>query len=158
MSREKRRLAECGLTSKIKFRRQLGHDLTPSRRKDNRARSKARSGIESIFADQQCALGLVVRTIGLVRATTKIALANLTHNLRRYLWLNKSQKTTNRRHLTGADTPSLAGRHHQKTDVAARNAILRPKVRATPGSSRCHPAKKVQIQRLAHPILPIDAG
>lgn len=86
-------LAERGLTSKIHFRRQPGHDLTPSQRKANRARSKVRSGIESIFADQKCALGLVVRTIGLARATTKIALANLTYNLRRYLWLTERPMT-----------------------------------------------------------------
>jgi hypothetical protein len=31
-------------------------------------------------------LGLVVRTIGLARARTKIGLANLVHNMRRLLW------------------------------------------------------------------------
>lgn len=86
-------LAERGLVSKIHFRRRPGHDLTPPQRKANRARSKVRSAVESIFADQKCALGLVIRTIGLARATTKIALANLTYNLRRYLWLTERPKT-----------------------------------------------------------------
>ena len=34
-------------------------------------------------------MGLVVRTIGLVRATTKIGLANLVYNMRRLLWLER---------------------------------------------------------------------
>jgi len=77
----------------LTFRRQPGHDLTPSQRKANRARSKVRSGVEGVFADQKCALGLIIRTIGLARATTKIALANLTYNFRRYLWLAERPKT-----------------------------------------------------------------
>jgi hypothetical protein len=34
-------------------------------------------------------MGLFVRTIGLARATTKIGLANLSHNMRRLLWLQR---------------------------------------------------------------------
>ncbi|WP_083463619.1 transposase [Prosthecomicrobium hirschii] len=86
-------LAERGLTSKIHFRGQPRHDLAPSQRKANRARSKVRSGVKGVFADQKCALGLIVRTIGLARATTKIALANLTYNFRCYLWLAERPKT-----------------------------------------------------------------
>jgi len=86
-------LTERGLTSKIHLRRRPGQDLTPGHRKANWARSKVRSGIEGVFADQKCALGLVVRTIGLARATTKIALATLTYNFRRYLWLTEHPKT-----------------------------------------------------------------
>ena len=86
-------LAERGLASKIHFRRQPGHDVTPSQRKANRARSKVRSGVEGVFADQKCALGPIIRTIGLAGATTKIAIANLTYNFRRYLWLAEHPKT-----------------------------------------------------------------
>jgi hypothetical protein len=32
-------------------------------------------------------MGLVVRTIGLARATVKIGLANLVYNMRRAVWL-----------------------------------------------------------------------
>ena len=32
-------------------------------------------------------MGLVVRTIGLVRAHVKIGLANLAFNIRRFIWL-----------------------------------------------------------------------
>ncbi len=32
-------------------------------------------------------MGLVVRTIGIARATVKIGLANITYNMRRAVWL-----------------------------------------------------------------------
>jgi hypothetical protein len=33
-------------------------------------------------------MGLVVRTIGIARATVKIGLANLAYNIRRLVWLS----------------------------------------------------------------------
>jgi hypothetical protein len=42
-----------------------------------------RSRVEHVFAAEKRHMGLVVRTIGLLRATAKIALANLAYNLRR---------------------------------------------------------------------------
>ncbi len=80
-------LAKNGRRSKIHFRRQPGHDLTPSQRKANRARSKVRSAVETVFAGQKHHFGLFVRTIGLARARTKIGLANLAYNLKRFLWI-----------------------------------------------------------------------
>lgn len=52
-----------------------------------RARSKVRSAIEHVFADQKHRMRLFVRTIGIARARTKICLASLAYNLRRYLYL-----------------------------------------------------------------------
>ncbi|TDP45685.1 hypothetical protein DES42_105392 [Zavarzinia compransoris] len=43
--------------------------------------------MEGVFAHQKHAFGLVVRTIGIARTTTKIALAILAYNIRRYIWL-----------------------------------------------------------------------
>jgi IS5 family transposase len=80
-------LAKHRRRSKIHFRRQPGHDLTPSQRKANRARSKVRSAVETVFAGQKHRFGLFVRTIGLARAQTKIGLANLANNLKRFLWI-----------------------------------------------------------------------
>ena len=40
-------------------------------------------------AAQKCRLGLVVRTIGLVRAQAKIGLANLAYNFARLTWLDR---------------------------------------------------------------------
>ena len=61
------------------------------RRKAKRARSKIRSAVEGAFAHRKYAFGLAVRTIGMARATTKIALANLVYNVRRYIWLAEHQ-------------------------------------------------------------------
>jgi IS5 family transposase len=81
-------LASNGRFSMIHFRRQSGHDLTASQKKANRARSKVRSAVETVFAAQKHVMGLFIRTIGIDRAATKIGLANLVYNLKRYLWLD----------------------------------------------------------------------
>jgi len=80
-------LAKQGRRSKIHFRRQPGLDLTPSQRKANRARSKIRSAVETVFAVQKNRFGLFVRTIGRARARTEIGLANLADDLKRFLWI-----------------------------------------------------------------------
>jgi transposase, IS5 family len=59
--------------------------LTPSQRKANRAHSRVRSAVETVFAVQKHRFGLVVRTIGLARARVKIGLANLTYNFGRLI-------------------------------------------------------------------------
>ena len=53
-----------------------------------------RAHIEHVFADLKARMGLFVRTIGLARATTKIGLANLVHNMRRLLWLQRQPVLT----------------------------------------------------------------
>lgn len=53
----------------------------------NGARSKVRAAVEHVFAHQKGPMGLVVRTIGLARATVKIGLANIAYNMRRAVWL-----------------------------------------------------------------------
>ena len=55
--------------------------------KANRARSRIRSAVETVFAAQKHRFGLFVRTIGLARARTKIGLANLAYNLNRFIWI-----------------------------------------------------------------------
>ncbi|MFZ2871459.1 IS5 family transposase [Zavarzinia sp.] len=84
-------LSARGLRSRIHFRRRPGQDLSGPQKKANRARSKVRSAVEGVFAHQKQVFGLVVRTIGMARATTKIALANLAYNVRRYIWLTEHQ-------------------------------------------------------------------
>jgi hypothetical protein len=43
--------------------------------------------VEHVFAAQKRRLHLVIPTIGLARATTKITLANLAYNMRRLMWI-----------------------------------------------------------------------
>ena len=54
----------------------------------NARKSAVRAAVEHVFARQKGPMGLFVRTIGLARARTKIGLANLVYNMRRYVWLN----------------------------------------------------------------------
>ena len=56
-------------------------------RRGNATRGKVRSAVEHVFAAQKQRLKLVVRTVGIARATTKIGLANLAYNLQRFAWL-----------------------------------------------------------------------
>jgi IS5 family transposase len=60
----------------------------------NAKKSAVRAHIEHVFAEQKVRMGLFVRTIGLARATTKIGLANLVHNMRRLLWLERQAALT----------------------------------------------------------------
>ena len=53
----------------------------------NATRARVRSRVEHVFAAQKCRLGLLVRTIGMVRARVKIGLANLAYNFTRLAWL-----------------------------------------------------------------------
>jgi hypothetical protein len=53
----------------------------------NGKKSKVRTLVEHVFARQKGPMDLVVRTIGLARATVKIGLANLTYNMKRAVWL-----------------------------------------------------------------------
>ena len=45
-----------------------------------------RVAIEHVFAAQKCRLGLIVRWVGLARATAKLGLVNLVANLCRLAW------------------------------------------------------------------------
>ena len=58
-------------------------------RKANNAKSKIRSRVEHVFAEQKARMGLFVRTIGIARAKTKIGMANLVYNIRRLAWLTR---------------------------------------------------------------------
>ena len=53
----------------------------------NATRARVRSRVEHVFAAQKCRLGLVVRTVGMMRARVKIGLANLAYNFSRLAWL-----------------------------------------------------------------------
>ncbi|MEO0623157.1 MAG: IS5 family transposase [Pseudomonadota bacterium] len=90
--KNEKRIAAAGLVSKVHFRRAPGKPLPANRQKANAARSRVRSAIEHVFADQKHRMGLFVRTIGIARARTKIGFANLAYNLRRYLYLETATK------------------------------------------------------------------
>jgi IS5 family transposase len=62
--------------------------MPPHLARGNATRARVRVAIEHVFATQKCRLHLVVRTVGLARARTKLGLANLVTNMRRLAWLN----------------------------------------------------------------------
>ena len=80
-------LARQGFVSRIHVKKPKGKLMPTRTRIANGRKSKVRSAVEHVFAQQKGALHLVVRTIGMARATTRIGMANLAYNLRRLIWL-----------------------------------------------------------------------
>jgi hypothetical protein len=56
----------------------------------NGRKSTIRSHDEHVFAAQESRMGLVIRTIGIARATTKTGTANLVCNIKRLLFLQRT--------------------------------------------------------------------
>jgi transposase, IS5 family len=77
------------LTSHIHRKKPAGRPMPPRTARANAKKAAVRAHIEHVFAEQKARMGLFVRTIGLARAITKIGLANLVHNMRRLLWLDR---------------------------------------------------------------------
>lgn len=71
-------LDKHGFVSKIHRKKPKGRPMPETTRRANNAKSKVRSRIEHVFAQQKARMGLVVRTIGI---------ANLAYNIRRLVWL-----------------------------------------------------------------------
>ncbi len=85
--KNERHIARAGLFSKVHFKKPKGKSLADKLARANAVRSKVRAKIEHVFAAQKHRMGLCVRTIGIERARTKIGMANLAYNFKRYLWL-----------------------------------------------------------------------
>lgn len=80
-------LAKRGLTARLQRPKPRGKPMPPNIRRGNATRGKVRAAVEHVFACQKQRLRLVVRTVGLARAQTKLGLANLAYNLLRFVWL-----------------------------------------------------------------------
>lgn len=74
-------------TSHIHQKRKPRRPLPERIARANTRRSKIRAQVEHVFAGQKHRMGLVVRTIGIARATIKIGMANLAYNFQRLVWL-----------------------------------------------------------------------
>jgi transposase, IS5 family len=79
-------LEHRGLRPQFQRKKPRGKKMPPHIARGNATRARAR--VEHVFAAQQCRLGLVIRTVGLVRPHVKIGLANLAYNFTRLAWLN----------------------------------------------------------------------
>ena len=81
-------LRQEGYREHIQRKGTSGHPLTGWEKQGNRTRSRTRSRVEHIFAAQKQQAGtLLLRSIGLARAKTRIGLRNLVYNLQRFTYL-----------------------------------------------------------------------
>lgn len=77
-----------GLVPQFQRAKPRGKPMPAHVARGNATRGRIRARVEHVFAEQKRRLGLVIRTVGLDRATTKITLANLAFNMRRLTWLD----------------------------------------------------------------------
>jgi transposase, IS5 family len=82
-------LGKRGFVSRIHVKKPKGKPMPAATRVANARKSRVRSAVEHVFAHEKGLMGLVVRTIGLARAKLKIGLANITYNMRRFIWLER---------------------------------------------------------------------
>ena len=87
-AKNEKHLAENGLRSQIHRKKPQGKPMPEAVARANGKKSKVRAYVEHVFAQQKGTMVLVIRTIGLARATVKIGLANLTYNMKRAVWLS----------------------------------------------------------------------
>ena len=79
----------------VHFKKPKGQPMPEAHRRANQARSKVRSSVEHVFAEQKARMGLFIRTVGIARATIKIGLANIAYNnMRRLIWLETASPAT----------------------------------------------------------------
>jgi IS5 family transposase len=78
-----------GFVSHVHRKKPKGRIMPAAIRRVNNAKSKIRSKVEHVFADQKDRMDLFIRTIGIARATVKIGLANLVYNLKRLIFLRR---------------------------------------------------------------------
>ena len=81
-------LATNGMRSCLHRRKPPGRPMPRRTVLANAAKSRVRSAVEPVFARRKGPIALVVRTIGLARATTRIGLASLVCNMQHLVWLS----------------------------------------------------------------------
>ena len=81
-------LDKAGKVSRIHRKKPRGRPMAERTRKANARKSKVRARVEHPFAHQKGPMGLVIRTIGIVRARATITLANMAYNMKRWRWLD----------------------------------------------------------------------
>jgi len=76
-----------GLRPEFQRAKPRGRPMPDHIARGNATRARVRSLVEHVFAAEKRRMGLVVRCIGLARATARITLANLAYNMRRLAWI-----------------------------------------------------------------------
>lgn len=84
------KLEERGLQSRIHRQGRRNKPLTEREKRGNTPRSRVRARVEHVFGAQSNDMGgVLVRSIGLVRAKARIGLKNLAYNMRRLVQLER---------------------------------------------------------------------
>ena len=76
-----------GLRAEFQRAKPRGRPMPAHIARGNATRARVRSLVEHVFATEKRRMGLVIRCIGLARATARITLANLAYNMRRLAWI-----------------------------------------------------------------------
>jgi transposase, IS5 family len=76
-----------GFASHIHRKKPKGRSMPDAIRRANAAKSKIRSRVEHVFAEQKDRMELFIRTVGIARATMKIGMTNLVYNIKRLVFL-----------------------------------------------------------------------
>lgn len=84
--KNRKMLNKRGLKADIHTKKPKGKPMSERARKANSRRSKVRSFVEHPFAHMKGPMNLFIRTVGIARAKTKIGMANLIYNFRRYMF------------------------------------------------------------------------
>ena len=79
-------LERHGRVSRIHRKKQRGQPMPVRTASSNAAKSSIRARVEHVFARQKDQMDLVIRTIGIARATAKVTLANLAYNMDRLVF------------------------------------------------------------------------
>jgi hypothetical protein len=82
-------MEENGFVSCIHRKKPKGRPMPRRTAMANGIRSKVRALVEHVFAEQKSRMGLVVRTVGIARATTEMGMANIVYNIKRLIFLQK---------------------------------------------------------------------
>jgi IS5 family transposase len=98
-------LSKGGYNSRIHERAYRGAPLTDAQKASNKEKSKIRARVEHVFGHMQTSFGgMLIRSIGELRAKVNIGLMNLTYNLSRVEMLIRKRLVT----MTGIAMPKMA--------------------------------------------------
>jgi IS5 family transposase len=84
-------LEAAGRVSRIHRRKPPGRPMPRHHARANATKSAVRAHVEYPFAYQNGVMALVIRTIGLARASATVTLANMAYNMKRWCWLDRQR-------------------------------------------------------------------
>src|SRR5246127_4394261 len=139
-----------GFVSRVHRKKPKGRPMPAAMRRANAAKSKIRSYVEHVFAEQKDRMNLFVRTIGIARAKVKIGMAHLVHNFKRLIFLQRSVAPDGRRgrleplgstNRPPSSKPTEINAKNQRQQRVDRSVQVRPFKCRCSQESRCslHP-------------------